>query len=310
MKAILLVNMGAPDSEKAMKSFLKRMFSDKAIMYAPAIVRFVFSNIISRVRYKSSWKKYESIGGTPLLQSMEAYRVMLQNQLNDNYIVHAAYSYSHPLINDEIIQMYQQGIREFIVISMYPQSGFSTTGSIKTEIYKIQKVCTEAKFNFIENYFDHPAFIQFWVNLIRAKIENVGYNSPFLLFSSHAVPQSFVERGDTYTRQLELSAKLIANQLNLNYDMSYQSKIGPVSWTKPSTYDYLKMLKIRNVNEIVLIPLSFVNENLETKYDLDSDIIPYAKNETGITDICRVQIPTVDENLIKMFVNFIEDANN
>lgn len=310
MKAVVLVNMGAPDSEREMKTFLKRMFSDKAIMYAPAIVRFVFSNIISRVRYKSSWKKYESIGGTPLLQSMEAYRAMLQNQLNDNYIVRSAYSYSHPFIRDEISNLYRRGITEFIIISMYPQSGYSTTGSVKSELEKLQKCYDKAKFNFIGNYFDHPEFIQFWMKLISAKIENAGYNSPFLLFSSHAIPQSFVERGDTYTRQTEVSAKLIASQLNLNFDLSYQSKIGPVSWTKPSTRDFLKMLKIKNINEIVLVPLSFINENLETKYDLDSELIPYAKNQLGITDICRVQIPTVDENLLKMFVKFIEDAYN
>lgn len=310
MKAVMLVNMGAPDSEKEMKSFLKRMFSDKAIMYAPAIVRFVFSNIISRVRYKSSWKKYESIGGSPLLQSMEAYRSMLQNQLNDKYIVRSDYSYSRPFINDEIKNLYLHGIREFIIISMYPQSGFSTTESVKSELNQLQKVCTDAKFNFVENYFDHPSFIQFWINQIKTKIENVGYSSPFLLFSSHAIPQSFVDRGDTYTQQLEVSAKLISNQLDLKYKLSYQSKIGPVSWTNPDTREYLKMLKNNNINEIILIPLSFINENLETKYDLDSDLIPYAVNELGIKDICRVQIPLVDENLIKMFVKFTENANN
>lgn len=302
--------MGAPDSEREMKFFLKRMFSDKAIIYAPGIVRFFFSNIISRVRYKSSWKKYESIGGSPLMQSMEAYSEILRNQLNDKYIVRSVYSYSAPFINDEIKNLYLQGIREFIIIPMYPQSGFSTTGSVKSGLDQLQKFCSDAKFSLIENYFDHPAYIQFWVDLIRGKIEKIGYQSPFLLFSSHAIPQSFVDRGDTYPRQLEVSAKLIAGQLNLNYDLSYQSGIGPVNWTKPATSDTLKILKINNINEIVMIPLSFINENLETKYDLDSDLIPYAKNQLGIKDICRVHIPLVDENLLKMFVKFIEDANN
>ena len=112
MKAVLLANMGAPVSEKGMKVFLKRMFSDKAILYAPAFVRSVVSTLLSNVRYKSSWKKYLQINGSPLQRSMDKMAVDLQQLLSNDYVVSAVYSYSEPFIEEKIAELYEQGIRD------------------------------------------------------------------------------------------------------------------------------------------------------------------------------------------------------
>ena len=268
MKAVLLANMGAPVSEKGMKVFLKRMFSDKAILYAPAFVRSVVSTLLSNVRYKSSWKKYLQINGSPLQRSMEKMASDLQQLLSNEYIVNAVYSYSEPFIEEKIAELYRQGIREMWVISMYPQASYSTTGSVQTSLDKMQNKYNDIRFRFIEDYFDNELFIDYWKELISDKIAEMKYTQPYLLFSSHAIPRSFIDRGDLYTEKMNTSARLISESLGWKYSLSYQSKIGPIEWTKPYTIDQLKALHTKGIDEIIVVPLSFISENLETRYDL------------------------------------------
>ncbi len=303
--AVLLVNMGAPVSEQGMRLFLRRMFRDRAIIQSPAPVRYLFSELVSRIRYKSSWRKYLSIGGSPLLVSMNKTASGLRKMLGSRYVVVCAYSYSEPFIGNEIADLAMDGIDDFIVISMYPQGSFSTTGSISAVIDKARASFPEIQIRFVEDYSDHPLFVRFWTKQIKAKMEEAGYKNPFLLFSAHAIPRKLVEQGDSYTQKTGKSAELIAGALDLPYGVGYQSKVGPVSWTRPSVAEQLKKLSVRNVDEIILVPLSFVNENLETSYDLDTELIPYAINKLKIRNISRVRIPESDENLLEMYLGFI-----
>ena len=305
MKTVLLANMGAPVSEHDMKLFLKRMFRDKAIIHAPGPVRFFLAHLISNLRYKSSWKKYLQIGGSPLYSAMAATQHALQEVLPPEYNVRCAYSYSTPLIQDEIAQLYQSGIKDFIVIPMYPQASFSTTGSLKSDLNKAKSRWGDINVNLINDYFGNKHFITFWTKLIQDKIKEKGYSNPYLLFSAHAIPQSFIKRGDMYTEKINTSAQLISEELHLPYSVSYQSKIGKIQWTKPYTMEQLADLHKQNISEIIIVPFSFINENLETKYDLDTEIIPYAINKLGIKDICRIHIPASDSNLVEMFSKFI-----
>lgn len=216
-----------------------------------------------------------------------------------------AYSYSEPFIGNEIADLAMDGIDDFIVISMYPQGSFSTTGSISAVLDKARASFPEIQIRFVEDYSDHPLFVRFWTKQIKAKMEEAGYKNPFLLFSAHAIPRKLVEQGDSYTQKTGKSAELIAGALDLPYGVGYQSKVGPVSWTRPSVAEQLKKLSVRNVDEIILVPLSFVNENLETSYDLDTELIPYAINKLKIRNISRVRIPESDENLLEMYLGFI-----
>lgn len=306
MKAVLLANMGAPVSEKGMKVFLKRMFSDKAILYAPAFVRSVVSTLLSNVRYKSSWKKYLLINGSPLQKSMNEMASDLQQLLSNDYMVSAVYSYSEPFIEEKIAELYEQGIREIWVISMYPQASYSTTGSVQTSLDKMQNRFNDIRCCFVEDYFDNAFFINYWKELISDKIAEMKYTQPYLLFSSHAIPRSFIDRGDMYAEKMNTSAQLISESIGLEYSLSYQSKIGPIEWTKPYTIDQLKALHTKGIDEIIVVPLSFINENLETRYDLDTELIPYGLNTLGIKNICRVTLPDSNPFLVKMFREFIK----
>lgn len=167
----------------------------------------------------------------------------------------------------------------------------------------------DIQLRFIEDYFDNEHFITCWSELINSKVNEMAYKKPYLLFSAHALPQSFIKRGDAYTHKINISAKLISQKLNLPYSVSYQSKIGRIEWTRPYTNDYLRELAGKGFNEIIIIPLSFINENLETRYDLDMELVPMSLDELEIKDICRIVIPESDPHLVKMFYEFITQTN-
>ena len=305
MKYILLANMGAPNSLSEMRTFLKSMFMDKSILYAPKFVRVIVSSLISTLRYRSSWQKYVLIGGSPLQASMQHMAADLQSLLGDNYKVESVYAYSAPFIEPKLIELAQKTVDEICVISMYPQASYSTTGSVQMSIDKVKAIYPNLNVRFVEDYFAHPLFVEYWSDLIVKAAANACFEQPHVVFSAHAIPQSFVQRGDQYCQKLETSTALIAQQTGFKCSLCYQSKIGPIAWTRPYTEDFLRTLP---ANEAVLLaPLAFVNENLETAYDQDYDIVPFAKSKLGMTKIARVVLPSSHEILIRMFKQFVDN---
>lgn len=303
MKYIFLVNMGAPNSLSEMRVFLKAMFMDKSILYAPKLVRQIFSTIISRFRFRSSWEKYELIGGSPLQKSMQNMASDLQKTLGKAYVVESVYAYSAPFIDEQLTALGRVPDADITLISMYPQASYSTTGSVQMSIDKAKLLFPNLQLTFVEDYFSHPLFVDYWAQLLREAAADAHFDSPHVVFSAHAIPQSFVDRGDQYAEKLEQSAALIAKKTGFKCSLCYQSKIGPIRWTKPYTKDFLKTLSVDE--NILMAPLAFLNENLETAYDLDFDIVPFAKEKLGFKNIVRVVLPSSSAIIVDMMHQFI-----
>ena len=308
MTGVLLVNMGSPSSQKEMKHFLFHMFCDRAILPFPKIQRYFLAFMISRIRYKSSWKKYVLIGSSPLKESMNALEKALSVELGPEYTVASAYSYSSPTIRQAVEEFITKNITSIKVIPMYPQSSYSTTGSVRDMLAKIKKKHPAIRISIAEAFSGDKNFIAYWVSLIQDTIREYGYDRPVLLFSAHAIPVYQVEKGDTYVDEIKSSAFCIAKACGIPYEVSYQSKIGKVKWVGPDTKDCLQEMKTEGTDQIILIPLSFINENLETLYDLDTEIIPYGKTSLGFKDICRVHIPSTHPQIIETFRKIVIES--
>ena len=136
MQGILLVNMGGPESPEELRVFLSRMFKDPFILPYGKPVRNLLSFIISSLRYKTSWKKYELIGGTPLVKSTARTADSLQVALGENFQVKYAFSYSMPDIRSALNAFKKQGISDISVIPLYPQSSYTTTSSVMADVGK------------------------------------------------------------------------------------------------------------------------------------------------------------------------------
>jgi len=306
MTGILLLNMGSPSSQPEMKAFLRSMFEDKAILPMPAIPRKILAMIISATRYKDSWKKYGLIGGSPLLQSMNLIKDALALELGGNFRVDNAYSYSKPGIPEAVKLQYSLGIRDIIAIPVYPQYSISTTGSIVTDLQRANESFKDLNISIADSFYNDPSFIDYWTQQIQKIIEEKGLSKPHLLFSGHAIPEYLIQKGDTYVQEIAESAKLISASLGLTYDISFQSKIGRVKWVGPDTVSKLKELSTNGIPDILIIPVSFINENLETLYDLDIEIVPYGRKELGIKNLQRSTIPENINPLIETFKNAIQ----
>jgi protoporphyrin/coproporphyrin ferrochelatase len=310
MKGILLVNMGAPASQPEMKQFLRHMFRDRTILPFPAVFRYFLAWLISSLRYKNSWQKYELIGGTPLRKAMSEIKTALNIALGQEYEVKTAYSYSNPFIREGIQYFNDKKIEEIIVLPVYPQFSISTTGSVEKDLFHILKKFKGLYVKTVPEFFRNQYFIEFWKSLIEISITENQLNKPVLIFSAHSIPVYQVEKGDTYTVAIEESARLIANLLDLRYEVSYQSKIGRMKWVEPDTKVLLKQLANRKEQEVLIVPISFVNENLETLYDLDYEIIPYGRNELGMNKLYRVKIPFQHPLLIQTFKDCIHGSES
>lgn len=304
MKGVLLVNMGGPESSRQMRIFLKNMFKDPFILPFSRPARWFLSSLISNTRYRKSWRKYQAIGGTPIIKATQKTVQRLQEKLGNTYKVSMAFSYSAPLIRDRYAEFRKEDISELTVIPLYPQASFSTTSSVKADI---ESFPPEQGHNvrFIKEFYEHELFIKLWADLINKHVAEHRYTRPLLLFSAHSIPKSLEEKGDTYPWAIVESANFISKKLGLPYEVAYQSGLRKGSWLGPDVKDQLALLKVSGKNEIILVPISFVNENLETLYDLDQDIIPFAKTELGLKSISRIKIPEANDTFIDLLADLV-----
>ena len=310
MKGVLLVNMGGAASQSELKTFLARMFKDPFILPFGKLGRNLLSFIISNTRYKKSWKKYQLIGGTPIIKATINTVNALQQVLDKEYSVKMAFSYSAPFINESIESFVNEGINEIIVIPLYPQSSISTTSSVEKDVRDVVSKQNNIKINFVKEFHDRESFVNFWTGLISNHLKTNGLKDPYLVFSAHSIPENLVEKGDTYSSAVRSSSKAIAEKLGLSYEVAFQSGMKTGKWVGPDLKDRLRLLSEDKKDEIVIIPIAFVNENLETLYDLDHDIIPLSKNVFEIKNITRVKIPVADKEFIRLLVEIVEEFSS
>lgn len=296
--------MGGAESPKKLKDFLFRMFTDKHIIGAPTAIRYFIAYSISRKRYKSSWKKYEQIGGTPIIKAGQAMAEALATA--STVPVEIAFSYSKPFMNDAILKLKSQGAEQITVIPLYPQSSYTTTSSVRFDLNKIEKKHSDIDFKFVQEFYKTDDFIKYWESLIQTHIDELKIEKPTLVFAAHSIPMSVVKKGDTYTQAIKETAKLVAEKMGLPYEVSFQSKFGPVEWYGKDSEDVILDLVKSGAKDIVVAPVSFISECLETIYDIDIELFPDLKPQIP-TDVrlSRISMPYAHPLLIETLKNLI-----
>jgi len=305
MKGVLLVNMGGPQSIEEMRLFLKNMFSDKYILPLPNGLRQFVAHMIAKKRHPASWEKYQLIGGTPIIKHTEATGKALQRAAQ--IPVYTAYSYTPPFISDVMHDMNKDGIDEIIVLTMYPQASDTTTTSVFADVTKATKKIPPVTIRKICDYSAHPAFLNYWQTLIEEHIRQKGIKDPLLLFTAHAIPLYGVKKGDKYPDTVRHMAKRLADLMDRRYEVAFQSRVGPVKWVGPDTDDHLEELVASGEKNVVLIPISFTTECLETTYDLNIKLVEIYKEDARIQHISRVEIPSAHPLFIESLKQIINE---
>jgi ferrochelatase len=292
--AVILFNLGGPDSLDAVQPFLENLFNDPDIFKLPfqkSLARF-----ISKKRAPKVAEEYKLIGGkSPIGHWTELQRKMLEEKLrvkNNDIHVFTAMRYWHPLTEEIVKQISQINYDKIILLPLYPQFSISTTGSSFNEWKRYYKG-DDSKLRYINSYFKNERYI----SAINERIDESLLRFPEkirdcvqLVFSAHGTPKSYIKKGDPYLCQIMTCVDEVMKARNHSHEhhLCFQSKVGPMKWLEPSTDKMIEELASHGKKDLLIIPISFVSDHVETLFELDIEYRHIADN-CGINNYLVMQ---------------------
>ena len=282
---LVLLNMGGPDSLDAVRPFLYNLFSDRDLIQLPAgaLLQKPFAWLISRLRAPKVRVNYASIGGrSPLLEWTEKQAHGAARQLGDHVKPYVAMRYWTPRADECLKKMKEDGIRQAVILSMYPHYTNATTGSsIKDFERAAARLYPELDYTIIREWYDWPDYLDALANRIREGLEKfhelVRDEIP-IVFSAHALPQKFIDEGDPYLDHVLCTVRGVMERFdNRPWKLGFQSRTGPVKWMEPDTLDVLEQLGQEKAPGALIVPISFVSDHIETLEEIDFEFRMHAE---------------------------------
>ena len=291
---VVLLNLGGPDSLDAVEPFLYNLFSDPDIIDFPLsfLFRKRLAKIISTRRAPMVREQYKKIGGkSPLKDHTLRQAALLEERLNEKIPakVYAAMRYWKPSTEETLDAIEKDSIRKVILLPLYPQFSKATTTSSAKEWEKqleLRGNGTRIETTLVESYYDFEPYIQALVERINQGTERFPperRGDVHLVFSAHGTPMKLVREGDPYSGHIKKTMEAVMRHGDFKNDHSlcYQSKVGPMKWLTPSTPDTVKELAARGVKNMLIIPVAFTSDHLETLFELGIEYRRVAK-EAGV----------------------------
>jgi ferrochelatase len=311
--AVVLFNLGGPDSPRAIRPFLRNLFSDPAIIGAPTPVRLPLAEMISRARLKLAKANYGAIGGaSPLGRETEAQAIALAERLvslrpQDETKVFVAMRYWRPFAEETARAVTAFAPDEVVLAPLYPQYSTTTTESSLGAWSKAYG--GPGRQHTLCCYFDDERLAQAHAGLIRKAWEAAGSPAGIrLLFSAHGLPERISASGDPYRWQVEQTCAKVAERLGPQWDwrVCYQSRVGPLRWIGPSTTEEIEAAGAEGFG-VVIVPIAFVSEHVETLVELDRDYAAFAAR-VGADPYIRVPTLRDDAVFIESLAQLVNKA--
>ncbi len=292
--AVVLFQLGGPDSLEAVEPFLFNLFLDPDIIDFPGafLARKLLARRIAASRSKPIGKHYSEIGGkSPINELTNIQANALETALRSAYPdtrVLVAMRYWHPLTEEVVRELKQGSFDEVILLPLYPQYSKATTFSSMNEW---RRVCNRLEFSLptrlICCYPSHPRYINALVGNIRATLDRfkgIAAGDIDLVFSAHGVPVDFIRKGDPYKLHVEETVHQVMQQGGWSspHVIAYQSKVGPARWLEPSLTGMIKSLAAAGRKNLLVIPVAFVTEHIETLHEINIEAREEAEH-AGIT---------------------------
>ena len=316
--AIVLLNLGGPDSPAAIKPFLLNLFSDPAILRVPFFIRFFLARIIALSRLKPATENYALLGGrSPLLELTRQQATALEAAFGDEMDVKCfiAMRYWHPFSLETARSVKAWGPAEVVLLPLYPQYSSTTTGSSLTawRTAAAQAGLT-AQTTSLCCYATDPGYIAATVAIIQSAYQKARASLDpkvrlRVLFSAHGLPEKIVMAGDPYQAQIEqtVAAVLAAwGEPDLDWVVCYQSRATPVKWIGPSTDQEVERAGHDGV-AILAVPIAFVSEHSETLVELDIEYRRLAER-SGVKGYFRVPTQNSDPGFIATLAGLVRHA--
>ena len=314
-RAIVLMNLGGPDSLDAVRPFLFNLFSDPAIIGLPAALRLPLAWIVAARRAPFARRIYAHLGGgSPLLANTEAQARALEAVLGAGQRCFVAMRYWHPLTAETVQHVLDWGADEVLCLPLYPQYSTTTTGSsVAVWQDEAARQGLDCPARVVCSYPVLAGFVEAIAGLIARALDG-DRRGTRLLLSAHGLPKKIVEAGDPYQRQVEQSAAAIIAALGLlgvdewalEWRVCYQSRVGPLEWIGPSVDQEIRRAG-RDRVPVVVAPISFVSEHSETLVELDIEYRRLAE-KSGVPDYRRVPTVGVEPGFIAALATLAGDA--
>ena len=286
-KGILLVNLGSPDSTNVedVRTYLREFLMDKKVLDSPWIIRkTVVELFILPKRPEKSAEAYRKIWtkeGSPLIVYSKILRDMVQKQMDIPVVL--AMRYKNPSIEAGLQELYDKGVRDILVVPLYPQYTMSSTETVADKVLEIQKKSyKDTNINFLKAFYNHPDYIKVLGDSIKEKLPE---NFDKLLFSYHGIPERHDNKAlraakvsklpiETYRNQCFETTRLVTEYLQLpedKYTTSFQSRLGRDPWIKPYTDHMLEEFPAQGVKNLAVCTPAFVSDCLETLEEISME---------------------------------------
>jgi ferrochelatase len=302
--AVVLFNLGGPNDLNDVEPFLVNLFSDREIIELPfgAALQPVMARVIAKLRGPSVRRNYARIGGgSPQLGITQQQAAALEKSLNavrpggSRYRVFIAMRYSQPTCETALDAIAASGIRRIVTLTLFPHYSKATTGSSRREFDRVLAMPVWRSLNFEVTHIDGYADDSTYLDAMAATVNAAWLGIPperrsraVILFSAHGLPQKFIDDGDPYGKDIETTRQGLLDRLRLTNRqvLAYQSRTGPVKWLGPGTEEMLRDLGREGVTDVLVVPLSFVSDHIETLYEVDLLFSEVAR-KAGITGYYR-----------------------
>ena len=278
----MLCNLGGPETLAEVRPFLESLFSDPGILrISSPRLRRALAWLIAALRYRASQRLYAQIGGgSPLRRVTEAQgRALAQALKRRGHEIEVAIAMRcwHPSLDQVLPELLASAPERLVVLPLYPHDSFATTRSIIERIGEIVETTGNGALDcrFVTSWHAHPRYLDAVVERIEEGYAELPEGvETTLLFSAHSIPMRYVREGDPYPGEIEASVRAIVERLEargitLPHRLAYQSRLGPVAWLGPSTERTIDALAAEGVSSLLVVPISFVSDHVETLYEID-----------------------------------------
>lgn len=291
--AVVLFNLGGPDSPEAIEPFLRNLFSDPAILSVPGFIRVPLARFIARRRAPVAKEIYAKIGGrSPILEETQAQARAIENVLaarGHEARAFIAMRCASPFSEDCAREVAAWEPEKIVLLPLYPQFSTTTTAS-SFDAWKKAARGLNVPTSRVCCYPQQNGFVDAMAGLVRETMARARPDVAYrLLLSAHGLPQRTIARGDPYQWQVERSAAAIVDRLgikDLDWRVCYQSRVGPLKWIGPATDGEIRRAGMDG-KAVILAPIAFISEHSETLVELDIEYAHLAKG-AGVPDYLRV----------------------
>ena len=287
---VLLVNLGTPERPvcPGLRKYLGEFLMDPRVIEIPKLLRMVLvKGIIINVRSHKSAATYREIwteGGSPLLINSLNLGKKTATQLGDEFEVEVAMRYGKPSVEEKLSVLHKKGVRNLIIIPLYPQYSGSTNGSTFDAVgLALSKQRWIPNLTFVSDYYQYPSYVKAIADSITAHWEEHGRKQK-LIMSFHGVPQKYITRGDPYQSQCTETAHAVAKYLNLSDEewmLVFQSRFGAEEWLQPYCDQTLKSLPAQGIKSVDMVCPGFSADCLETLEEIEGENKEYFMEAGG-----------------------------